>query len=81
MTEISLTLHDHHTIQQATREKSLYCLKTPGLSEDTQYHVRPHSILCLKMTKSDIRPQVKWAVSLVIAEGPFNLPRGLCEYV
>ena len=28
-----------------------------------------------QITKSDIRPQVKWAVSLVIADDHFNLPQ------
>ena len=32
--------------------------------------------LCLQITKSDIRPQVKWAVNLVIADIHFNLPQG-----
>ena len=29
--------------------------------------------LCLQITKSDISPTVNWAVSLVIADGNFNL--------
>ena len=32
--------------------------------------------LNLHITRSDIRHHVKWAVSLVIAYGHFNLPRG-----
>ena len=28
-------------------------------------------------TRSDIRPHIKWTVSLVIAYGHFNLPQGL----
>ena len=36
-----------------------------------------HTIFCVcKSSKSHIRPQVKWAVSLVIADGHFNLPQG-----
>ena len=37
--------------------------------------------LNLQITRSDIRPYIKWAVSRVIAYGHFNLPRGLCGYV
>ena len=37
-----------------------------------------HAIfLCLQITKSDIRPQVKVAVSPMIADGHFNLPQEL----
>ena len=36
---------------------------------------------CLFTIKSDIRPQVKWAISLVIADGPFNLLYGFVWYV
>ena len=32
--------------------------------------------LNLQITRSDIRPHIKWAVSLVIAYGHFNLPQG-----
>ena len=42
-----------------------------------------HSVSCmtilflnLQITRSDIRPHIKWAVSLVIAYGHFNLPQG-----
>ena len=48
---------------------SLYCLMTPGLGKDIQCHVWPYSFLCLRITRVDIRPQEKWAVSLVIADG------------
>ena len=44
-------------------------------------HVWPYYFQCLQITKSDIRPQVKWAVTLVIADGHFNLPQGLCGYI
>ena len=29
-----------------------------------------------KITRSDVRPHIKWAVSLVSAYGRFNLPQG-----
>ena len=32
--------------------------------------------LNLQITRSDIRPHMKWVVSLVIAYGHFNLPQG-----
>ena len=32
--------------------------------------------LSLQITKADIRPQVKWAVNLAIADSHFNLPQG-----
>ena len=35
--------------------------------------------LYLQITRADIRPQVKWAVNLVIADGHFNLPRGFVD--
>ena len=42
-----------------------------------------HSVLCmtilllnLQTTKSDIRPHIKWAVSLVITCGHYNVPQG-----
>ena len=40
-----------------------------------------YCFLCLQIARSDIRPQVKWAVSLVIADGHFNLLGGLCGYI
>ena len=55
---------------------NLCCLMTPGLSKDLQCHVRPYSLLCLQITSADVRPQVKWASNLVIANGLFNLPLG-----
>ena len=33
--------------------------------------------LNLQITTSDIRPYIKWAVSLVFAYGHFNLPQGI----
>ena len=41
----------------------------PGLSKDIQCHVRLCSLLHLQIIRSDIRPHMKWAVSLVIADG------------
>ena len=53
----------------------LCCLMTPDL--------RGHSVSCmtilflnLQITRSDIRPHIKWAVSLVLAYGHFNIPLG-----
>ena len=33
--------------------------------------------LNLQIVRSDIRPHINWAVSLVIAYGHFNLPQGI----
>ena len=54
---------------------------TPGLRKDTRCH-EWHTLFCVcKSPKSDIRPDVKWTVSLVILGGHFNIPhRGLCGY-
>ena len=35
-----------------------------------------HNFLTLPITRSYIMPHVKWAVSLVIADGDFTLPQG-----
>ena len=35
-----------------------------------------HTFLNSQITRSDIRPHIKWAVSLVIAYGHFSLPQG-----
>ena len=51
----------------------------PGLGEDIRCHV--YSFLRLQITRAVIRPQVKLAVNLVIEDGHFNLPQGLCGYV
>ena len=45
---------------------------TPGLSKDIWCHVRPYDFLCLHFMKSDSRPQVKWAVILVITYGHYT---------
>ena len=46
-----------------------------GFSKEIQCHVRSYSFL-LQITRADIRPQVKWTVSLLIANDLFNLPQG-----
>ena len=38
--------------------------------------MQDHDFLNLQVTRSDMRPHIKWAVSLVIAYGHFNLPQG-----
>ena len=39
-------------------------------------------VLCLQIMKSNIRPQAKWVISLVIVDIHFDLAlRGLCEYM
>ena len=35
-----------------------------------------HTFLNLQITSTDIKPHIKWVVSLVIAYGHFNLPQG-----
>ena len=58
----------------------LGCLMTPGLSKDILCHVRymcDYTFLNMQIIRSDIRPHIKWAVSLVIAYGHFNFPQGL----
>ena len=59
----------------------LCCLSTLSLSEDIQCHGWSNSyhLLCLH-TKRTLSRKVKWAVSLVVADGQFNL-RSLCGYV
>ena len=57
---------------------------TPGLSKDILCHVLTILFLNVQITGSDIRPHIKWVVSLVIAYGHFNLPQGFvwaCMYV
>ena len=41
----------------------LCCLLTFGLSKGIQCHAGPHYFLCFQTTRTDIRPQVKRAVS------------------
>ena len=53
----------------------MYIGMAPGLSEDFAV-IYDHTLFVnLQITRSDIRPQVKWAVNLVIAEGHFKLPQ------
>ena len=54
----------------------LCCLMTPGLSKGIWCHVLSSLFLNLQVTRSDVRPHIKWAVNLVIAYGHFNLPQG-----
>ena len=49
---------------------------TPGLSKDIRCHVWSYIVYTCK---SDIRPYIKWAVSLVIFTSIFL--RGLCGYI
>ena len=51
-------------------------LMTSGLSKGHSVSCVDHTFPNLQITRSDIRPHIKWAVSLVIAYGHFNLPRG-----
>ena len=53
------------------------CLMAPGLSKEYYWHVMSCMNLLISMlaiTRSDIKTQVKWVVSLVIADGYFNIP-------
>ena len=54
----------------------LCCLMTPGLRKDIRCHVCPYFLKNLQITRLYIKLHIKWAVSLVIAYGHFNLPRG-----
>ena len=46
----------------------------PGLSNDILCHTTSYSFNS-QTTRSDIRPHIKWAVSLRIVDGQFDLPR------
>ena len=59
----------------------LRCLMTPGLRKDVQCHVWPYSFPSLQITTADIRPNIKWTVNQVTADGHFNLFGSLCGYV
>ena len=59
-----------------TESLSFSCLVTSGHSKENRCHVGPYSFLSLQITRADIRPQVKWAVSLALAVGPTVLPQG-----
>ena len=60
---------------------SLCCLMAHGFSKDIRCPIELHSFVCLQVTRTDIRPQVKYDVSLVIADSRLVFSRGLCEYV
>ena len=47
----------------------LCCLKTPGLSKEIRCHCMTILFRNLQLTRSGIRPHIKWTVSLVIAYG------------
>ena len=49
---------------------------TPGLSKDTGA-MYDHTFRCLQINITYISPQVKWAVSLVIAYDDFDFPQWL----
>ena len=51
---------------------------TPGLRRDIKCHSVTISILCLQNPKSDIRPQIKQAARLVIADRHFYSSPGVC---
>ena len=44
-------------------------------------HAWAYSLLCLQITRLDIRPHLKLVVSLMIADGHLIYPRVLCENV
>ena len=58
------------------------CIMTPVLVSVRTFGVMyDHTFLNWQITRSDIWPHIKWAVSLVIAYGHFNFPQGLCGHV
>ena len=61
----------------------LCCLVTPGLSKDILCHVGPYFLYKqVQISRSDIRPHIKWAVSLVILHMVTSISfRGLCGYI
>ena len=50
---------------------------TPRLKKGYSVPSMTILFLNLQIIRSDIRPHIKWAVSLVIAYGDFNLPQGI----
>ena len=59
-----------------------YGLMTPGLSKDIRCHVWPYVSINLQISRSDIRPHIKWAVSLVILHMVTSIFLwGLCGYI
>ena len=60
----------------------LCCLMTPGLSKDIQCHVWSYFYKQVQISRSDIRPHIKWAVSLVILHMITSIfLRALCGYI
>ena len=60
----------------------LCCLMTPGLSKDIRCHVWPYFYKQVQISRSDIRPHIKWAVSLVILHMVTSIfLRALCGYI
>ena len=58
----------------------LCCLMTSGLSKDIRCHVWPYFFI--NKCRSDIRPHIKWAVSLVILHMVTSIfLQGLCGYI
>ena len=56
----------------------LCCLMTSGLSKGQSVSCMTILFfLNLQHTRSDIRPHIKWAVSLTILYGHFNIPWGV----
>ena len=58
-------------------DRSRCLVPGPGPSKNIWCHVLPYSFLCMQITRSDIMPHVKWAVSLVITDGYLIFPMGL----
>ena len=62
---------------------SLCCLVTPGLSKGILCHVWPYFFYKqVQISRSDVRPHIKWAVSLVILHMVTSMSlQGLCGYI
>ena len=65
----------HNLLIFGQTPKPLFILMTLGFSKDIQCHARPYFT---ELAGNNIRSHIKWVVSLVIAYGCFNLPRGVC---
>ena len=48
----------------------------PGLNKDIRHHIWYRTLLTHKITRSDIKSNMKWAISLVITDSHFDLPKG-----
>ena len=60
----------------------LCCLMTSGLSKDIRCHVWPYFYKQVQISRSDIRPHIKWAVSLVILHMVTSIfLQSLCGYI